>query len=239
MRSISASTCAISCCAWGESIAPLSSAPGASAPSVAAAKAPAIDRSARRAFIWNLREPALNRMRTLWHRDPIAMDAPRSSVRNRGPCLFLPKPGRFEEKPGPPLGLVDPVLDQARAGHVVVLVANGVRFTQTGDQLLVVVAQLGEHVEGRHEICVIVEDTLEPPDLTDRAQRRAADLPYALGDRVRGGEDLVGLLVQEKMIIAEVRTRHVPMEVLRLHVEREYVGKQHVERGGDNRHRRG
>src|SRR6266700_1555863 len=36
----------------------------------------------------------------------------------------------------------------------------------------------------------------QPADLADRPQRRAADLAHALGDRIRGGEDLVTLLVQ-------------------------------------------
>src|SRR5713226_8635220 len=47
MRSISASICAISCSAWGESVVLLSSAPGASAPMVTATMAAAIDKIAR------------------------------------------------------------------------------------------------------------------------------------------------------------------------------------------------
>src|SRR5262249_24675383 len=49
--------------------------------------------------------------------------------------------GRLEQEPGAPLGLVDPVLDQAGAGHVLVLVANRLGLAQARRQLLVVVAQ--------------------------------------------------------------------------------------------------
>src|ERR1700692_5008700 len=51
MRSISASSCAISFRACGESTVLIFSAPGASAPSVAATRAAVIDRSARCVFI--------------------------------------------------------------------------------------------------------------------------------------------------------------------------------------------
>src|SRR6266508_6978133 len=87
------------------------------------------------------------------------------------------------------------------------LVAKAMRLAQIRYQLLVVVAQLGEHVQGRDEIRIVVEDTLQAADLADRPHGRAADLADALGNVIGGGEDLVGLLVQEKMIVAEVRTR--------------------------------
>src|ERR1700704_2347584 len=54
----------------------------------------------------------------------------------------------LEEEPHAPFSLVDPVLDQACGGHVSLLVAKAVGLTQIGHQLLVVVAQLGEHVRG-------------------------------------------------------------------------------------------
>jgi hypothetical protein len=42
-----------------------------------------------------------------------------------------------------------------------------------------------------------------------------------------------GLLVQKQMIIPEMRTRDVPMEVLRFHVKREHVRKQDIKRARD------
>jgi hypothetical protein len=69
--------------------------------------------------------------------------------------------------------------------------------------------------------------------VADRAQRGAADLAYAFGDVVRGGEDLPALFVEEEMIVAEVRAGHMPMEILGLQIERKHVGEQDIERGGN------
>src|SRR5215469_18202549 len=113
--------------------------------------------------------------------------------------------GRLEQEPGAPLGLVDPVLDQAGAGHVLVLVANRVGFAQARRQLLVVVAQFGKHIQRRDEVGVVVQHTLQAGDVADRAQRGAADLAHALGDVVGGRENLLALLVEEEMVVAEVR----------------------------------
>jgi hypothetical protein len=46
----------------------------------------------------------------------------------------------------------------------------------------------------------------------------------SFSDIVGSGEDLLGLFVQEQMIVAEVRPRHVPVEIFRFHVECEHVG---------------
>jgi hypothetical protein len=54
--------------------------------------------------------------------------------------LFPPRARRFEEKPGAPLGFVDPDLKQAGAGHIAMLVANVVRLAQARHQLSVIVA---------------------------------------------------------------------------------------------------
>jgi hypothetical protein len=77
-----------------------------------------------------------------------------------------------------------------------------------------------------------------PGDVADRAQGYAADLAHALGEFVGGGENLLGLLVEQQMIVAEVRARHVPMEVLGLHVEGECIGQQPVHGLGDVAHAR-
>ena len=78
--------------------------------------------------------------------------------------------------------------EQACARDIAVLVAKVMRLAQARHQLSVVVAQLGEHIQGRDEIGVVVHDALQAADVADRAQRRAADLANALGDCVRGGE---------------------------------------------------
>src|SRR5579859_7220201 len=56
----------------------------------------------------------------------------------------------LEQEPGAPFGLVDPDLEQAGAGDVVVLIAGVVHGAHDGHQLAVVLAQLGEHVLRRH-----------------------------------------------------------------------------------------
>src|SRR5262245_45692084 len=139
----------------------------------------------------------------------------------------------FEQEPGASLSLVDPDFQQARGRNIVMLVAQPVRLAQARGELLVVVTQLGEHVIGRDEIGVVVENTLQTPDMADRAQRGAADLADALGERVRGGEDLIALLVEQQMVVAEVRPGNMPMKILGLQVQREHVGQQPVERAGD------
>ncbi len=62
-------------------------------------------------------------------------------------------------------------------------------------------------------------------------ERGAADLAHALGQWVGHGEDLIALLVEQQMVVAEVRTAHVPVEVLGLEVDGEGIGKQRGECG--------
>jgi hypothetical protein len=64
--------------------------------------------------------------------------------------------------------------------------------------------------------------------LADGAQRRPANLPYTLSDRVGRGIDLACLLVQEKMVVAEMGTRYVPVKILCLQVQDEHVGEQNI-----------
>ena len=95
---------------------------------------------------------------------------------------------------------------------------------------------LGQHVVRRHELRIVVEDALQAADVPDRAQRHAAELAHPLRDRVRSGEDLVGMLVEKEVIVAKMRPRHVPVKVLGLEVEREHVGKESIQRPRDVPH---
>ena len=67
-------------------------------------------------------------------------------------------------------------------------------------------------------------------------QGRTADLANTLGDCVGGGENLVGLLVKHQMVVAEMRARNMPMEILRLQVEVKHIRKQNVECAGEIAH---
>ena len=67
-----------------------------------------------------------------------------------------------------------------------------------------------------------IERSVVPPILRTRSAMR-----------IGHGEDLVGLLVQQQVVVAEVRAAHVPVEVLGLQVEREDVGEHGVHGAGD------
>src|SRR5258708_17906351 len=94
--------------------------------------------------------------------------------------LLLCNAGCLEQEPHAPLGFVDPILDQAGGCHVVVVVANRVRLAQARAQLLVVVAQLGEHVPRRSGIGVVVPHAVQLIHPSPRPTRGAADLAPAL-----------------------------------------------------------
>ena len=113
------------------------------------------------------------------------------------------------------------------------LVANVVRFAHRLGDPLVVGHQLTDHVERRDILVVVVVDALMPGDIADRAERQPADLAHALGDVIGHADDLFALLVKEKMIVAEVRSTDVPMKVLGLEIERQGVGEDAVQRGGN------
>src|SRR5258708_34409053 len=66
-------------------------------------------------------------------------------------------------------------------------------------------------------------------DLADRSKRRAADLAHPFGDRIGHGKDLAGLLVEQEVVVAEMRPADVPVEVLRLQIEGEDVRQQDIE----------
>src|SRR5207244_3293 len=78
---------------------------------------------------------------------------------------------RLGREPRAALGLVHPDLDQARAGDVPVLVADVVRCRQQAGQVLVVGAQLHQHVARGHRLLIIIPQPLVAPDVADRAQR--------------------------------------------------------------------
>jgi hypothetical protein len=134
-------------------------------------------------------------------------------------------PGCLVQEPCAPLGFVDPILQQARSGNVAMLIGKTVGFAHVSSQLLVVVTQLGEHIQRSDKIGVVVRDSLKTSDMSDRTNRRAADFASAFSNIVRGGEDLLRLFVEKKMIVAEMRTRHMPVIVFCFHIKRKYVGE--------------
>src|SRR5882672_6645150 len=103
----------------------------------------------------------------------------------------------FKQEPNATLGLVDPVLKQTRTGDIAVLVAQFVRLTHPGRELLVISRKLHEHNRGDHILRVVIPDALQATDMTGRMQRRAADLAHPLSNCVGCGEKLIALFVKQ------------------------------------------
>src|ERR1700676_389751 len=97
----------------------------------------------------------------------------------------------------------------------------------------IIFQKLRKHVLGPDISLVIVGDALKSRDVPDRTQGRSADFPHALRNRIGRREYLLTLLVEEKMIVAEMRARHMPMKVLRLDVKGEHVGQDGCQGGRD------
>ena len=136
----------------------------------------------------------------------------------------------LEQKPRSPLGLVDEVFQQACAGHVAMLVAKACVSRSRAVRSLLSSRNSASISSGVTKSASLSMIALQAADMADRAQRRAADLADALCERVGGSENLVGLLVKQQMIVAEMWTGDVPMEVLGFQVQREHVRQQDVQR---------
>src|SRR5262245_65363201 len=67
--------------------------------------------------------------------------------------------------------------------------------------------------------------------MPDRADRGAADLACALGQNINAGCELIALLVEQEVVVAEMRAADVPVKVLGLHVERKRIRDQGIQRG--------
>src|SRR6185369_6551362 len=132
----------------------------------------------------------------------------------------------LEQEPGPALGLVDEDFEQACAAGILMIVAKLVGFAHRRRHLLVVFHQFAQHFARRHVFVVVILDGLMLGDLSDRAQRGAAELAYPLGELVGGGENGFRLLVQHQVIIVEMPAADMPVEVFGLHVEREGIRQQ-------------
>jgi len=102
-----------------------------------------------------------------------------------------------------------------------------------GDEGFFVVVEFGEHVCGGDEFGVVIGDALNAGNVADGADRGAADFANALGDFVGAFEELVGVIVEKQVVVAEVRSGHVPMEIFGFHVDGEDIGEDRVESGGD------
>src|SRR5882762_2953244 len=165
-----------------------------------------------------------------------------SAERNPSPALSYKGRGKelrlvaaflaagFEQEPGAALGLVDEDFEQARGAGILMIIAKLVGLAHRGRHVLVVFHQFTKHFARRHVALIVVLDGLQFSDLPDRAHRGAADLANALGQLIGGRENRVGLLVEHQMIVAEMPAADVPVKILGLHIKREGVSQQRVER---------
>ena len=124
----------------------------------------------------------------------------------------------------------DSTLYPERTGFRAGILGSLLHRTEALDQLEIVVAQLGEHVAGSDELLIVVLDRLATGDVADRADRGVAGLAHAFGDRIGDAVDLRRLVVEQQVIVAEMRSRDVPVEVLGLEIEREAVRQRAVQR---------
>src|ERR1700730_400044 len=137
------------------------------------------------------------------------------------------------QEPSAALSLVNPVFDQTGRSNVVVLFTQLVRGTQVSGQFQIVRAKLNQHVLRRDAFVVAVLEPQMLGDITDGSDCSSTDFARSLGDIVRHREDLSTMLIEQEVVISEMRAIDVPMEILRLDIESEHVGEQFAQLAGD------
>ena len=140
----------------------------------------------------------------------------------------------FRQEPNATLRLVDPDFNETGRADIVMLITALVRLAHEFDQPLIVGGQLEHHMCGRNGRFVVVLQTLVVGYVTDRSKRTSPEFACALGDVVRHAEDLLALFVEQKEIVPEMATGHVPVEVLGLQIKREDVGQELAKVGRDS-----
>src|SRR5262245_56402653 len=147
------------------------------------------------------------------------------------PSIFvLAASADFVEEPDAFLGLIKNLLQSIAGRRVAVLIAYFDRGALPFGDVAVVLDQLLNHFVGRRVVIVVVRDGLQLMYMRDAANGGSADAPHPLRQRVYRIQDRIGLLIQEQMVIAKVRTGDMPVVVLGLGIERRSVGDQRVQR---------
>jgi hypothetical protein len=136
----------------------------------------------------------------------------------------------LEQEPNTTLGLIDPVLEDTSSSDVARIIAKAMHSAHAHDQSPFIFTKLTQHIRRVNVIRVIIRESLESSDVPDRPYCRSTNLPYAFGDVVGDCKNLIRVLIEEQMVVPKMGPAHVPVEVLRLQVKREYVRQQSVER---------
>lgn len=89
---------------------------------------------------------------------------------------------------------------------------------------LIVFANLTQRVPGIDKLGVILGDSLQWGYVPDGTDRRSTNLAHTPSDIVCHSQDLVRVLVQQQVVVAKMRSNHVPVEVCGLEIKREHVG---------------
>ena len=112
-------------------------------------------------------------------------------------------------------------------------IADVMRLPQARRKSLVVLPQFGEHVLWLDVLGIVVQHALQASDVAYGPKGRPSHLANPLGDRIGHREELVGLFIQEQVIVAEMRPAHVPVKVLGLQVESENVCRDGIQRSSN------
>lgn len=138
----------------------------------------------------------------------------------------------LEQKPSAFFGLVGPVVEQAIGSIVTGLSRQLLGFAERFDQLQIIRTQFLQHVRCLHLRLIIVGNGLPLGDIADGCKSPVAVLADPFCDQVRGREYLCRMFVEHKMIVAEMRTGNVPVEVFGLEIESKTVRQYSVQRFG-------
>ena len=148
-------------------------------------------------------------------------------------ALSIRLAARLEQEPATLLRLVYEDFEETRSRGIFMIFRKLVRIAHILDLAFVVVHQLQQHVTRAHEIRIIVLDALKLCDVSEGADGGAAHFAHALGQNIDTLFDLPGLLVEQEVIIPEMRPGDVPVEVLGLDVEGKRIRQQRIQCGGD------
>src|SRR5207253_4146501 len=90
--------------------------------------------------------------------------------------------------------------------------------------------EFAQHIGGRNEVRVVVMDTLQSGNVSDRSNSCTADLSSPLRNLIRHGKQLISVIVEQKVIIAEVRSTHMPVKILGFQVQAEDISEERIKR---------
>jgi hypothetical protein len=139
----------------------------------------------------------------------------------------------LKQEPDPALSLIDKIFEQARRRDVALLIADFVGEALIHRERFVVFHELTEHVDRIDVGRIVLGDPREAHDLADGADRHRAELPDSLGQDIDHRKELIGLLVEQKMVVTEMLPRHMPVEVLCLEIEGSRIRNERIHNFGD------